>query len=234
MAEQILLTKGRVTLVDSADYDWLNQWKWHYNGTTGYAARRVWSGPNQGYKSMHRVIMNAPENLQVDHISGDKLDNRRSNLRLVTAKQNMRNMSALGGKSQYKGVSFYDNVFVVRLYLDGANLYFGRFSDEVSAAKVYDYAARQHYGEHARLNFPNNTLSLEEFNGLVNLKTPNCQYRGVSYIKSKGRWRSYIQSDGKLHHLGYFKNPVDAAIAYDEAAIRFHGSKAKLNFQKGS
>lgn len=81
MSSKIKLTKGKYAIVDKEDYDFLNQWKWYYN--SGYAVR--------GCKKrilMHRVIMNTPEDKVTDHINRNKLDNRRSNLRIATVSLN--------------------------------------------------------------------------------------------------------------------------------------------------
>ena len=56
------------------------------------------------------------------------------------------------------------------------------------------------------------------------------QYRGVSWNKKDKKWQSMIFSKGKAIWLGYFKKQDDAARAYDAAAIRERGHKAKLNF----
>lgn len=90
MAE-ILTKKGEVILVDDADLEWLSQYTWSVN-PKGYA---VTSGRSVNGKQptlfMHRLIMNAPAGMLVDHINHLRHDNRRSNLRIVTAKENQNN-----------------------------------------------------------------------------------------------------------------------------------------------
>lgn len=230
MAKRIPLTQGKFAIVDDADYEWLNQWKWHFARQTGYAARKDWSGGKPKYLLMHRVILNAPKHLQVDHINGDGLDNRRCNIRLATAAQNSWNQKAISSSiSEYKGVSFYDNRFVVRIFVNGGNLYFGGFTDECLAARIYDFAAVKYYGEYARLNFPDQLLTEGEFEQLTRRKPPLSKYRGVTFDKRRGKWIAYIQVAGKYKSLGKFDSELDAARAYNEAAPRLHGSKAKLN-----
>jgi len=86
-AKYIALSRDYFVLIDEADYVVLNKYKWHYRN--GYAARRTHS------KSiyMHRELMVCPDELQVDHINRDRLDNRRDNLRTVTAVENCANRS---------------------------------------------------------------------------------------------------------------------------------------------
>lgn len=80
--KKIPLTQGKFAIVDDADFEWLNQFSWHYHNL-GYAR-----GAN-GF--MHRLINNTPVGLETDHMNQDKLDNRRSNLRSVTASVNQSN-----------------------------------------------------------------------------------------------------------------------------------------------
>jgi hypothetical protein len=100
---------------------------------------------------MHRLIMQAPKGMVVDHINGNGLDNRRCNLRLCTPAQNRRNRHKhAGGRSRFLGVSPCGDKWNARV----AGRYLGLFDDEVEAAKARDRKARQLYGEHAWLNFP--------------------------------------------------------------------------------
>ena len=91
-----------IVLVDDEDYEILNHYKWHLQ--SGYAA--------YGHKSitMHRLLMNQPKNMEIDHIDNNRLNNQRDNLRIVTSQQNSMNRSKLKNcSSKYKGV-FRDKV----------------------------------------------------------------------------------------------------------------------------
>ena len=109
---------------------------------------------------LHRIILNCPSDLVVDHINGDSLDNRKSNLRACTHKENIRNQKKHKNAthSRYKGVTFRKNLkkkpWESFIYPNGKSLRLGYFSTEVEAAKAYDRAAIIHYGEFCKLNFP--------------------------------------------------------------------------------
>lgn len=114
-------------------------------------------------KQMHRVVAERSNgaridgHLMVDHINGCKIDNRRSNLRMVTPSQNATNRAASrNGTSQYLGVSYESFVsrWRAQIAMNGRDINLGRFDTEMEAAIAYDRAAREYHGEYARLNFP--------------------------------------------------------------------------------
>lgn len=80
--KQIPLTQGKVALIDDEDYKHISQRKWYAAkiGKTYYAQHSIIRDGNQTTLMMHRQIMNPPSNLQCDHINGNGLDNRKSNL----------------------------------------------------------------------------------------------------------------------------------------------------------
>lgn len=161
--KEIPLTKGKVAIVDDSDYERVAQYKWHLH-SGGYAARKDWSSGKPVHVYMHRYLMNVPKGVEVDHINGDRLDNRRSiNLRRATRKLNARNGKGMPEtQSQFKGISLYDGYYHARVMLDGQQMYFGRFKSERAAAKVYDYAAMMLHQDFARLNFPDEPLLNED------------------------------------------------------------------------
>ncbi len=104
-AKLIPLTQDKFAIVDAADYEWLNQYKWYAgrNKNGNYYARRMERAPRRQIL-MHRVITGAPPHLLVDHIHHNGLDNRRRHLRICTKAENVRNQLPHGRTSRYKGV----------------------------------------------------------------------------------------------------------------------------------
>ena len=106
---------------------------------------------------MHRLIMDEPKGLIVDHRDHNGLNNRRSNLRLCTNAQNQYNRLPLkGGTSRHKGVCWCKshNKFNAYIYQRSKRYHLGWFVNEDDAARAYDKKARELFGEYAYLNFP--------------------------------------------------------------------------------
>lgn len=141
------ISRGLRVLLNKEDFEELSRFKWCAVIRSGipYAVRFV------GAKALalHRVIMNAPDGLCVDHINHDSLDNRRENLRVCTRLENLRNRRSKRGVSQFQGVS----PSLGKWRVDIAGRYVGTYSDEIVAAKAYDTAATEQYGQFANLNF---------------------------------------------------------------------------------
>jgi hypothetical protein len=159
MTKEIQLTRGAVALVDDADYEWLSAWNWRLITTPKLYAGR--SGPRSASKRetilMHRLIAAAPAGYDVDHINGDRLDNRRANLRICLHAENQRNMQARSDKrtSLFKGVNWASDrgKWRSRLVLNGQEVFDKYFDSEEDAARARDDAAILHHGQFARLNF---------------------------------------------------------------------------------
>lgn len=149
----IELPCGAVALVDTADRDLVTgfRWKLHSNGYV-YADRFEWR------IALHRLIAGPRDNEQVDHKNGNPLDNRSCNLRIASSGQNGANRGACRGRtgltSQYKGVSWASTKgkWLANIHINGKTRYLGRFEDEKEAARVYNRAAIEAWGEFARLN----------------------------------------------------------------------------------
>lgn len=158
MAE-ILLANGRgVVLVDDANVVMLSDYRWHIvpMPRTAYASAR---GMNGSTLYMHRLIMDAPKGMQVDHINRDGLDNRRANLRLATKSQNQANEGPRGGSSRYRGVyritrGNRTKPWRAQVKYLGHRKGLGDYATEEEAARAYDAFALAAWGEFASLNNP--------------------------------------------------------------------------------
>ncbi len=150
----IPLTRGLFAIVDAADYERVSKYKWCASGSgdRAYACR----SDNGRYVSLHRFLMNPPKGMVVDHIDGNRLNNRRSNLRICTVRQNTWNSRPKGRSSRYKGVcrDRDKKKWVVYVRHEGHNWYMGRFDIEIEAARAYDRKAFELFREYAWLNFP--------------------------------------------------------------------------------
>ena len=145
--------------VDACDVGLLLSWNWSRHAA-GYLSFSSWVEGESSVTLLHRIIAGATEGQLVDHVSGDTLDNRRCNLRLCTASQNMQNRRKSLTKngepttSRYKGVYFsaHKQRWIAQITLAGKQRTIGRFRDESSAAEAYDAAAREVFGVFALAN----------------------------------------------------------------------------------
>ncbi len=146
--------------VSDADYGWLTAFKWRVHA--GGRMKRMYAirtKPGSGNIKilMHREIM-GDEGPFIDHIDHDGLNNQRENLRVVTKSENLRNQRKQfrNTSSRFKGVYFCKQTgrWAAGIKAGARKLRLGRFPTELDAARAYDAAAKEHFGEHACLNFP--------------------------------------------------------------------------------
>lgn len=144
---KLRISGNRESIIDPDDFVRFSDTKWHMAGK-GYVKSR------KGY--LHRLIIGASNGEEVDHINGDKLDNRRCNLRLASSNENKWNRGKQRGS----------------------------------------YSSR---------------------------------FKGVSWHAASQSWRAQINVRRKLINLGYYHSEIDAARAYNEGALKYHGAFASLN-----
>lgn len=152
----IPLTRGKEAIIDDDCLDLISPYKWRYAKlkTTEYATT------GKGSLRMHRLIIGAKPDEEVDHINGSGLDNRRINLRKCTRAQNVRNTPKRNDTlNAYKGVHYmkHRGKWQARIQINKKRINKGYFNTQVEAAHAYDDLAREHFGEYARLNFPLDT-----------------------------------------------------------------------------
>lgn len=161
--KEIALSKGKSTVVDDCDYDYLvSLGKWCADKRSGtiesyYAYKKI----NKITVRMHRLIMECavgpmPKENFVDHIDGNGLNNCRSNLRICVNKQNVSNQrkANINSTSKYKGVAWHKGAgkWMAQISPEGKHVYLGLFVLESQAAKAYNEAAVQYFGKFAKLN----------------------------------------------------------------------------------
>jgi hypothetical protein len=152
---QIPLSQGKVALVDSADYERLQQYQWHaVERLPNWYAGSIAARPLGYY--MHRVIMQPNPGEHVDHRNGDGLDNRRVNLRICTNAENRRNMRIRRGVSSYKGVWRNPNSpgrpWFAYIDFDRRRRGLGSYPTEIEAARAYNAATLELHRDFACLN----------------------------------------------------------------------------------
>ena len=165
--KEMLLSKGELCLVSDEDYDWICHLKW-YRGTCGYAVVYIYCPKTKKQHGlfMHRVILRLKSNESCDHINGNRLDNRRENLRIATQAENVRNASAQkGSTSKFKGVYWNKRrkKWHSQVRIGSTRFHLGFYKEEEEAGRAYDKKASELFGEFARLNFP--TQCKEKENG---------------------------------------------------------------------
>jgi len=249
--KEIELTKGKFALVDISDFELLNSFSWHariIGDKTIVVRRRLKS---EGYEDknakafMHRDIMglgNENEDMiYVDHINGDSSDNRRCNLRLATKTENNYNRkSAKGSKSKYVGVTFHETSGKYRAFIAKGRKYKHLLSSdsEIKCAKAYDKAAKELYGEFAKLNFPNKELiiSFKRSDVLPDNISPVPEDLNDLIARTKGiTVREAFELNREELALGWVGNAQRKCINdFKEQELAFHGFPGENKDQKHS
>ena len=149
LVKHIPLTQGKFAIVDDEDYDYLMQWKWFAHCRHG-----IWYAKSGPKGLMHRLIMNAPAGVEIDHINHIGLDNRKSNLRLCSHTENLQNQRPTKGcSSKYKGVHRHGKKWEARITHNKKRMHIGYCECEIEAAEIYDKKAKELFGEFACCNF---------------------------------------------------------------------------------
>lgn len=166
---RIELTQNQYAIIDDCDWVVISGRKWRADKISGiwYAVTSIRDDSQiERILSMHRFILGLGfgDKEIVDHVNRNGLDNRRSNLRLVTRQQNAANCKPTIKTSKYKGVHWRKdrNCWVAKIEVSGTCHHLGHHESEIRAALVYDEAAEKHFGEYALLNFPTELKALCE------------------------------------------------------------------------
>lgn len=227
---EIKLSSNVSVFVDEEDCEKVIEKKWYLH--KGYAAKnRYVKGKKVGTIFLHHFILGTnPSEYVVDHINRNRLDNRKINLRVITQQQNSFNRGPNKNKksSKFKGVywSKEKELWVSFVKINGVMNHVGYFISETEAAAAYNAKAKELFGLYAWLNeVPEDT---KWWRKRVFTRKGSSSYRGVTEQR-KGRWQARLTVNGKRTSLGYYSSPLEAAEAYNEAAIKYLGEKALLN-----
>ena len=153
MVKKIPLTQDKFALVDDADFDELNQYKWYASFTHGiwYVQRSEYINGKQKNIKMHRQIMDFPSSKDIDHINHDGLDNRRYNLRVCNHSKNMKNRyMQKNNTSGLIGVSWNKRIkkWHAQIGNENKNIHIGYFENKEEANRAYNKKAIELFGEY--------------------------------------------------------------------------------------
>ncbi|EMF0257295.1 HNH endonuclease [Enterococcus hirae] len=188
-AYKVECSDGSFFMVDYADKDLVDGRSW-YLGSHGYFYTNI----GRKKYSVHRLIMGAKVGEEVDHISQDKSDNRRCNLRFCTRSENQRNMGLTNGnKTGYKGVFVPkgSNKFQASIRRENRICYLGAFENKVEAAQAYNIAAILLHGKFGRLNpvpKPSKKLIGKIYNKVVH------RYESMNFLFSEEKLYEYCEA----------------------------------------
>ena len=149
--KELRVGRSAVSLVDDDVYEWASRHNWHPSGTQGrYVSCHMRVDGRTKTVYLHRLILDAPRGLEVDHINGDPLDNRRENLRLATRAQNEqnklpRNLSKFGRGVYFDPKQPGSRKYAARAWLNGKEVRVGRFATAEEANAAVSEFRRLHY-----------------------------------------------------------------------------------------
>lgn len=158
---EIPVSNGKyTTVIDDEDYGKVIRYKWYgfKKRNDVYVFTTVKREGRDRFLLLHRLILNAPKKLLVDHINRDTLDNRRANLRLATASQNLGNMrKKRNNTSGYTGVTYIktgkrSKRWRAQITFNNRNIHLGDYLTKEEAARAYNVKATEIRGEYTYLN----------------------------------------------------------------------------------
>lgn len=220
-------------LVDDEDFDRIAILPWNIKNShnTKYAHTWFYDTSPRRRVMLHRHILGEPDSW-IDHIDGNGLNNQKENLRLCNPIQNARNARKVAkATSCYKGVWADRNKWRSQIMVNGTRLPLGTYNSEEHAALAYNEKAKELFGEFAVLN---EVAMVPDYPGITKHQSRyNRKYHGVYYDKGTQRsnkvWRVKIKIEGKWKSFGRYTTEVEAALAYNEAALKNFGNFAVLN-----
>lgn len=192
---KIKCSQGKVAAVSEIDYARLSVHKWYAReGSSG-----VWYATNGKGVGMHRMVMRAKKGQIVDHIDGNGLNNRRENLRIVTAEQNAANsrLRAYVKPGYLRGIEETKEGWRAVISYRGRKIYGPSFTHRVDAARDYDRIKIMLHGEYACTNETQkfyDKAGPEDLGRRDRIKAERKQYRQQVREFTKELERKYAQS----------------------------------------
>lgn len=211
----IELSRGKHALVDDEDYLELSKFTWSAtnHGTNSYAEGWI----TRKKIRMHRFLLNAPTGLSVDHINGNGLDNRRSNLRMATSSENSQNMRKLrnDSKTGIRGVSWNKNAkkFSAQIHNERRKEHLGYFNVLGDADSAYRKAEDKYFGEFSRSFNPINIKLGKQENIEIKIAEANS-----SVITARKNYEETKLINNQI--IRHSENALNSAIKYYNNCIK--------------
>jgi len=240
----VKLSKDTCCFIDKEDEDWVNQWKWYLN-SSGYAVRNLTAEERVTLKRtsvrLHRELaikhgILQDDTLEVDHISGNPLDNRSINLRSCSHAENLSNgKNRINNTSGFKGVGkCKDGLWRAYIKKDGKFIHLGKFADIEEARNSYLYAAQELFGEFVRTSdviyrsAPNCCIH-SEVNALL-FSDPIARLGGTIYVSGIPCTDcTLLIAQSGLSRCVYYKNKNGHKGNLDQEFINKYGIKVKFD-----
>lgn len=154
MVNTCIVKVGDKRAIVDREFEYFKNFKW-YLSSGGYAARMIDINGVIFVSFMHRIVAGTPKGMKTDHINGNKLDNRKSNLRICNISENNRNCCVhKDNKSGFKGV-YWDksrNKWAAGVRCNKKHYTIGRFNRIEDAVSAYNIRAKELFGDFAKLN----------------------------------------------------------------------------------
>ena len=245
----IPLTQGYEAVIDASDVHLVDGMNWHAQKSGGsvFAQTGIWKSGRLTLLSMHKFLARAPKGKRVSHLSNDKLDNRKSNIR-IQEKRSIRVEGDVAYVTLTKGYEAIIDASDAHI-VSGFDWQAKEYEHLVYATRTATVnGVRKELKMHRAILSPPIDMNVDHISGdgldnrRSNLRqashTQNMHnqrksknntsgYKGVSFHKPTGKWRPVIRVGGKMISLGLFFSPEDAANARSNAANTYHGDFAR-------
>lgn len=146
----IINIKGYNVIIDDEDYERVNKYSWNIH--KNYVRTTIYI-PEKKEIRLHRLLLGIENSdVDIDHINGNTLDNRKQNLRPCSHSENMQNCKKyINNTSDYKGVNFINNKWLARIQVNNKRIFLGYFNTPEKAYEAYCEASKKYHGEFGRL-----------------------------------------------------------------------------------